>query len=154
MARLAQPVGRRLAHNTPAHRGSGEQGPEKTPVGELNGERGYEKAWETEAAALAARPHFKRWVEDGLRHAHQRAGQAAQAATRSDAVALARARIPIRFSGRNRLHNCSNTASTQCALSLQVDRSGTVAVMISLAQEITEVLIQRWKERSAQLTSK
>ena len=116
-------------------------------------EAGYDTSWATEAAAIAAKPHFKRWVDDGMKaecHSQQRVGQAVSAAAQTESVARNQARIPIRFSGRNRLQ-CAPTV----ALSLQVDKSGVAAVTLDVTLPTEETLDihrrQRWHQRSAQV---
>ena len=122
----------------------------------ISTEAGYDATWATEAAALAARSDFKRWVEDGMGYSQQRVAQAAAAAARTETVARDRARIPVRFSGRNRLQ----LRAPLVALSLQVDRSGVAAVMISVTLPTEDLLtedtlaIARWQQRSAQVVDR
>eukprot|EP00966_Prymnesium_polylepis_P014688 339291-Prymnesium_polylepis.1 len=61
---------------------------------------GYNRTWATPEAAIAAKAHFKQWVEHG-RNPQQRTAQTASAVARAAAVAEARVRpqLPVRFSG-------------------------------------------------------
>ena len=119
-------------------------------------EAGYDKAWATEAAALAARSDFKRWVEDGMGGSQQRVAQAAATAARTETAARDQARIPVRFSGRNRMQ----LRAPLVGLSLQVDRSGVAVVTISVTLPTEDLptedtlAIARWQQRSAQVVDR
>eukprot|EP00966_Prymnesium_polylepis_P241079 5575442-Prymnesium_polylepis.1 len=64
--------------------------------------------WATQEAAIAAKPHFKEWVDVGM-NAHRRTAQAASAVARAAAAksAAANPRLPVRFRGGVRLESAT-----------------------------------------------
>ena len=86
--------------------------------------------WATEAAALAARPHFKHWVDNEM-NSQQRAAQSSSAVARSPAslAAALSPPLPTRVSGRKR------PRAVHVAVGLNAD-GGRVQLSLTLATEM------------------
>eukprot|EP00966_Prymnesium_polylepis_P239967 5548955-Prymnesium_polylepis.1 len=113
-------------------------------------DKGYDKTWATEEAAIAAKAHFKKWVDDG-RSTQQRAAQAASTAARAKTVETARAnpRLPVRFRGGVWLESAAPTP----VLSFTACSPTTIAIDIRFSRD-TDVLVENWRKRSAQVVDR
>jgi hypothetical protein len=113
---------------------------------------GYNMRWATRAAAIAAKQHFKAWVNAG-RNSQQRGAQAASAVARAAAVAEARARphLPVRFSGRRWIAEAVDSAAGGEGVDESPDK---LSGGFDLSTADTAVLVERWKKRSAQVVDR
>ena len=112
--------------------------------------QGYDKGgWATRAAAIAAKPHFKEWVNSGS-SSQQRAAGAASVVARAEAVAAARQRplVPTRFRGGIRIE------AAKVTVGLSIGTTGTVAVALDTVAHASELATEQWHQRAAQIVDR
>ena len=112
--------------------------------------QGYDKGgWATRAAAIAAKPHFKEWVNSG-RNSQQRAAGATSAVARAKAVEAARQRplVPTRFRGGIRIE------AAKVIVGLSIGTTGTVAVALDTVAHASELATEQWHKRAAQIVDR
>ena len=113
-------------------------------------DKGYEPhTWATQAAAIAAKAHFKAWVDYG-RNPLKRAAQAASAVARAAAVVSARVQplLSTRFRGSVRLEMAKVTVT------LRVGAAGAVTAALGFNINASETLLLQWRARAAQVVDR